>query len=112
MTTVRTKFPILYLMAWFFTLTGLLGLIATLLIGPTYAIVKGMVLISAALIIFGLGEFLNHPKEKNFIAAEKEEKETAKRGQYIRRRNSCGLGNLFIIVALLLFFVGLSSVLF
>ncbi len=109
MTKSTGKSPILYVVSWLLTLIGLLGLITTLIIEPHYTIVKGMVLISAALIIFGLGEFLNHPKEQSFITTEKD---TTKRRQYIRRRNTCGLGNLCIIVALLLFFIGLSSLIF
>ncbi|MCP3887856.1 MAG: hypothetical protein GY702_03130 [Desulfobulbaceae bacterium] len=109
MTISTGKSPILYVVAWLLTLIGVLGLITTLIIEPRYTIVKGMVLISSALIIFGLGEFLNHPKEHSFIETEQGD---TKRREYIRRRNTCGLGNLCIIVALLLFFVGLSSLIF
>ncbi len=109
MTITTSKFPILYIAAWVITATGLLGLFVTLFIEPKHTILKGMVLISAALIIFGLGEFLNHPKEKSFMATEQGD---TKRREYIRRRNTCGLGNLCIIVALLLFFIGLSSLIF
>lgn len=85
-------------------------LLAALILQVSHAVAKGLVLISLALLSFGIGEVLNHPKEKTKSKLDQQAIKTITR--VIRRRNTCSLGNFFLIVALLFFFTGLKELLF
>jgi hypothetical protein len=66
---------------------------------------KAILILSAGFATFGIGEFLNHPKQKLIT---RESVKTSKRLRYHRNRNPCSLGNLFDISGLLLLFISLS----
>lgn len=108
MTQQERKIPVTYYLAWALLTTGLTSALMPLLLQARYAVEKGIILVALAFCLVGIGELLNHPKEQIFIP----EGDNKKLPQFRRRRNVCGLGNLFLIVGLLLFFVGLSSLLF
>ena len=87
---------------------GVLLLAATIFIQPAFAVLKGLGMISIGILLFGGGEILNHPKE------QVTEKRSGGGTDIVthRRRNACALGNLCIIFSLLLFFIGVSSLLY
>ncbi|GAB6191251.1 hypothetical protein JCM39068_10000 [Desulfocastanea catecholica] len=103
------RLPPLYLAAWAIGALGIVGLAGVWLLHPPAHLYTGLVYLSFACIAFGAGEILNHPKppqlptEATTPPADRE---------LCRRRNPCSLGNLFDIGGLLLFFVGLSALLF
>lgn len=72
-------------------------------------IFKGSLLLSLSLLFFGAGELFNHPKQKLIT---KRTVQLAKNRAYHRTRNTCGLGNLLDICALLFFFMSMASFLF
>jgi hypothetical protein len=86
------------------------GLLATFFLQAPDAILKGYTLLSLAVAIFGLGEICNHPKEKTISKVDESAAKTLH--QVVRRRNPSSLGNLLLILALLLFFIGLSSLVY
>lgn len=101
--------PPLYLAAWAIGALGIVGLGAVWLLHPPARLYDGLLYLFFACIAFGAGEILNHPKrpllttDANALPADAE---------ISRRRNPCSLGNLFDIGGLLLFFVGISALLF
>lgn len=107
MSTKAKQFPILYIGAWIMIGFGVVCLGGTLLLQPPSAIFKGLVFISFALILFGTGELLNHPRERLIEPGQSD-----KSPKFHRRRNVCSLGNLSDICALLLFFMGLAALLY
>lgn len=70
---------------------------------------KGSLLLSLSLLFFGTGELFNHPKQKLIT---KKTVQLTKNREYHRTRNSCGLGNLLDICALLFFFMSMASFFF
>lgn len=109
MTKQKRKLPPMFLTACTFLFLGILGFFFTLFaVGATPSL-KGFLLVSSSLIGFGIGEILNHPKVQ--IPQGTSNKENPA-GDYYRRRSTCGLGNLMIIIAILLFFVGISSLIY
>jgi hypothetical protein len=107
MTEISEKFPPLFIAACIFVCLGLILLACALFFmdRPVYLRVWGG--IATGLMVFGAGEILNHPREQIFRPEQPEEGGK----NFRRRRNTCGLGNLLDIIALLLFFIGLSSML-
>ena len=71
---------------------------------PSY-IYKGLLYIFVGFVLFGIGEHLNHSKIPSNAGRQLIQR-------FHRQRNVCSLGNLLDIGALLLFFVGLSTLLF
>jgi len=108
MTDVRNRFPPLYLAACIFLALGVAGLTTLLLLHLPAYIQKGLIYTFLGFISFGVGEIINHPKAIR-LSSDKEYTVDAKT---LRGRNVCSLGNLFDIGALLLFFIGLSNLLF
>lgn len=104
-----TKIPLSFIAAWIMTGIGFLCFAGLAFFRPGYAAMKGVGLIAAACICCGVGEILNHPKEHVFVP---ENERVEGEEKYRRRRNICALGNLFVILAILLFFVGLGTLLY
>ncbi len=100
--------PPLLLAAYTFLCLGISSLTYTLLLLQDHYF-KGFSLISLSLIGFGIGEILNHPKES---VSHEVGVSLEKAHSFIRKRNACGLGNLLAIMSILLFFIGLSSLIF
>lgn len=102
------RLPPLYFAAWAIVALGILGLGTVLLLHPSEQIHTGLLYIFSACIAFGTGEILNHPKPARLTI---DKRTPPSELQPSRRRNPCSLGNLFDIGALLLFFIGLSTLL-
>lgn len=108
MTDSSQKTPVLFILACVLAGIGALSFCAVMAIQPAAAIFKPLFFFTLALTALGTGEILNHPKEQIFAS---EERGTEEEDVWQRRRNVCGLGNLFDIVAILLFFIALGKVL-
>ena len=100
------KFPLLYAFSWLLTAIGAGVCTIALILQPEYKLLKGSLQIGAGILLFGVGELLNHPRDKT-LHGDKEDFHVEK--EYTRKRNACALGNLLDIVGLLIFFVGLSA---
>jgi hypothetical protein len=109
MNETSNRLPFLYVTSYFIFLTGVTGLIYIFFLHPPSDIFKGLLYIFLGFIAFGAGEILNHPQPP-LITTYKDNDTSSK--QFHRKRNPCSLGNLFDIGALLLFFIGLSALLF
>lgn len=109
MTIAASRLPPLFITACAFICAGIVCLLGILAWKPPAHIFKGLLYISSAFMIFGIGEILNHPKER--LSAPKQEN-TAYTKAFQRKRNVCSLGNLCDICALLLFFMGISAMFF
>jgi hypothetical protein len=109
MADARNRLPPLYVTACIIFGVGIAGLGCLLVLHPSSHILEGFLYIFSGCIAFGTGEILNHPKIPPFTTSE--DGGTAI-PRFYRKRNSCSLGNLFDIGALLLFFVGLSALLY
>lgn len=70
---------------------------------------RGLLYISMALVVFGIGEIINHPKQRLITGKDKS---GLPHRTLCRRRSVCSLGNLCDIGALLLLFIGLATLLF
>jgi hypothetical protein len=110
MTTAASRLPPLFITACIFIGVGTVCLFGTLVLEPPSHISKGFLYISSAFILFGLGEVLNHPKER--LNTHTPEENPTQTTEFQRRRNVCSLGNLCDICALLLFFIGISAMFF
>jgi hypothetical protein len=109
MADASNRLPPLYITAWIIFGIGIAGLGCLLFLHPSSHILEGFFYIFFGLTSFGTGEILNHPKTP--LISTSEDDGTAI-PQFYRKRNSCSLGNLCDIGALLLFFVGLSALLY
>lgn len=109
MTDASNRFPPLYITACIIFGVGVAGLGCLLVLHPSSHIFKGFLYIFVGFIAFGTGEFLNHPKTPLITTSEDGGIASP---QFYRKRNSCSLGNLCDIGALLLFFVGLAALLY
>lgn len=109
MADANYRLPPLYLAAWAMGALGIVGLGGVLILHPPAQIYTGLLYLFFACVAFGAGEILNHPKPAQLTTNEITPPTDA---QLTRRRNPCSLGNLFDIGGLLLFFVGLSALLF
>jgi hypothetical protein len=109
MAGANIRFPLLYITACIILGAGLTGLVCIFVIQLPSYIFRGLLYICIGLIAFGIGENLNHPKTLLIITNEDN---SQKSQQFLRKRNDCSLGNLIDIGALLLFFFGLSTLLF
>ncbi|MFW2365131.1 MAG: hypothetical protein ACN4GW_01855 [Desulforhopalus sp.] len=109
MRTQQKRLPPLFIAACIIFAAGVacLGLSFTLQL--ELHIFKGMLYISFSFLTFGIGEIINHPKQRLVISATEKDKLTR---QVHRKRSVCSLGNLCDIIALLLFFVGLATLLY
>lgn len=109
MAGIRNRFPHIYLAACMFLGVGIVGLSCLFVLRlPSYTF-RGLLYIFLGLIAFGIGEILNHPKTSMITTSEDNNPNSP---QFYRKRNDCSLGNLIDIGALLLFFVGLSALLY
>lgn len=99
------RFPPLYIGANIIFTIGIAGLGCIFVLQLPSHIVNGLLYIFVGFILFGIGENLNHSKTPSTTASQDSQ-------QFCRRRNVCSLGNLLDIGAFLLFFVGLSALLF
>jgi hypothetical protein len=109
MAETSNRLPFLYVASYFIFLIGVSGLIYIFFLRPPPDIFKGLLYIFLGFIAFGAGEILNHPRPP-LITTSMDNGTSSK--QFHRKRNPCSLGNLFDIGALLLFFIGLSALLF
>jgi hypothetical protein len=107
MADAGTRFPPLYITAWVLLGIGISGLLSLLILRPPPHIFSGLLYILMGLALFGIGEIINHPKTS--MPAKYFDDRPKKSN---RQRNSCSLGNLCDIGAVLLFFAGLSTLLF
>jgi hypothetical protein len=107
MADAGTRFPPLYITAWVLLGIGISGLLCLLILRPPPHIFSGLLYIFLGCIAFGIGEILNHPKTSLPTTYPDDHPQ-----KFDRRRNSCSLGNLSDIGAVLLFFIGLSALLF
>jgi hypothetical protein len=101
--------PPLYIAAYILFAIGTAGLVILLALQPASAKFQGLLYIFLGFMAFGTGEILNHRQAPRITSAGKDNPELPR---FPRKRNSCSLGNLCDIGALLLFFVGLSALLF
>lgn len=88
---------------------GSAGLAVLLLLPATGTTKEGLLYLLVGTSLFGLGEILNHRKTEDLRAGDQH---PGDRPSFHRRRIPCSLGNLSDIVAILLFFIGLSDLLF
>jgi hypothetical protein len=109
MADASSRFPPLYITACIIFAVGVAGLGCLLVLQPSSHIIKGFFYIFVGFIAFGTGEFLNHPKTPLMTVSEDD---SVASPQFYRKRNACSLGNLCDIAALLLFFAGLSTLLY
>ncbi len=109
MADIRNRFPPLYIAAWVVLGVGVIGLCSVFVLQLPPFLFRGLLYISLGLIAFGIGENLNHPKTPLLKLGEDNSPLPPK---FHRKRNACALGNLIDIGALLLFFVGLSDLLY
>lgn len=98
----------------------LLGAVTALLCSPVPTIAAvtstvsnnariGLFCLSASLLLFGIGEVLNHPAHSG--NRYKKDGEPRKFNRFSQRtRIPCGLGNLLFIISLLLFFIGMAKI--
>jgi hypothetical protein len=106
------RFPPLFLVACTLSGIGVLG-VGALGIGCIFNLqlpshlAKGLLYIFIGCIAFGIGELFNHPTTTTTGPISSPNAQ-----QLYRERNACSLGNLMDIGALLLFFAGLSALLF
>jgi hypothetical protein len=105
MTHASNRLPSLFIAACILLGIGVVGFGGIFILELPPHISEGFRYIFVGFILFGIGEILNHPKTTTPTASSGIQ-------QVCRRRNVCSLGNLFGIGALLLFFVGLSALLF
>lgn len=103
------RLPPLYVAAWTIGALGIVGLGTVWAVHPAAHIYSGLLYLFFACIAFGAGEILNHPKTPLLTTDATTSPDDA---EISRRRNPCSLGNLFDIGGLLLFFGGLSTLLF
>ncbi len=101
------RLPPLFIAACFLIGVGMVWLAGTLVLQPPPYLFKSFLYIALALVTFGTGEVLNHPKER-LVAPDRD---TGSQ-EFYRRRNACSLGNLSDICALLLLFMGLAALLY
>lgn len=109
MTTEPKRLPLLFIMACTIFSAGVICLGLTFTLQLNTHTFRGLLYISMALVVFGIGEIINHPKQRVITGEDRGDS-----SQVIlrRRRNVCSLGNLCDIGALLLFFIGLATLLF
>ncbi len=67
----------------------------------------GLLVLAASMLCFGIGEVINHPLQTGYNLTDDEWPECSR--FHHRHRNSCSLGNLLLIAAVLLFFVSLGK---
>ncbi len=108
----KTRLPFLHIASYFILLIGIVGLVYIFLVHPVSDIFKGLLYIFLGFIAFGAGEILNHPRPQPVTTGKDGDSSPTFSKQFHRKRNPCSLGNLFDIGALLLFFIGLSALLF
>jgi hypothetical protein len=106
-TMAASSYPPLYIAAWLFAGAGLACLIAIAVLVPSPEQLKPALLLAFALLAFGGGEILNHPHEKVLPPPSPENQSPPPSWQ--RRRNTCALGNLGSIVAIILFFCAIAA---
>ena len=99
-------YPPFFIIACFFLAAGMVSLGLSFILRLEPDTFKGLLYISLALLAFGTGEIINHPKQRLMVPDPGND---APALQIYRRRNVCSLGNLFDIAALLLFFIGLAA---
>jgi hypothetical protein len=107
MADAGTRFPPLYITAWVLIGIGISGLLWLLILRPPAHLFSGVRYILMSLVLFGVGEIVNHPKTSMPATYPDDHPQKSN-----RQRNSCSLGNLCDIGAVLLFFAGLSTLLF
>lgn len=108
----KNRPPFLYGASYFILLIGASGVVYIFLAHLPSDIFEGLLYIFLGFIAFGAGEILNHPKTQMITTGKDDDTSSTISKQFHRKRNPCSLGNLFDIGALLLFFVGLSALLF
>ncbi len=86
---------------------GVLSLIWSFVTGPQNLSFNGYRLIASGIVFLGIGEWLNHPRQKALEFTSKDNEELRKKTHY--KRNPSSIGNLFEITALLLICVGISK---
>jgi len=104
----RQSHPLLIAASVAFTLGTALSIFVLNLRLPGH-ICKALLLLALALAIFGVGEFLNHPRRRLITPETVKGKQ---KPQFYRNRKTCGLGNLLDICAIITFFLALSSFLY
>lgn len=99
--------PVLMIAAYGALLLSLLVALSIVLFSPEFHSRIGLLKIAGGLLLFGVGELLNHPAQ---FRLEQNRKSGARSYRiFHRNRNPCTLGNLAVILALLLFFIGLAT---
>lgn len=107
MTLQTAKHPPMLIAAYIFLAAGIIGLSTTLLAFNDLFFRSGLLHLFGSLLCLGSGEVLNHRKEL-LITGDVQESQPTK-PSYHRRRNTCALGNLLDIAALILLLTGFSS---
>ncbi len=108
MADARNHFPPLFIIACALFGIGVVGLGSTLVLQPDSHILEGFLYIFIGCLAFGAGEILNHPKPRLLTIKD----EHLYSAHFYRKRNPCSLGNLCDIGALILFFIGLSALVY
>jgi uncharacterized membrane protein len=110
MAGASNRFPPLYIAACIIFAIGIAGLCSLFFLQLPTNVFKGLLSIFFGLTAFGIGETLNHPRISQPTLSWNNNISKVPRIQ--RKRNVCSLGNLCDIGALLLFFIGLSTLFF
>ncbi len=93
--------------AYIALLFSILVALSIVIFRPEPESITGLLKISGSLLLFGVGELINHPAQ---FRLEPNIKTGARSYRILHReRNPCTIGNLAIIVSLLLFFIGLGT---
>jgi hypothetical protein len=108
MSETSFRYPPLIIVAVVCLIAGTILLATAVLLQPVFAVLKGLILISIALLLFWGGVMLNHPRKKMVVKKAEDDKVNSIK----RISNPCALGNLCIIFSLLLFFIGISSLIY
>ena len=109
MNAASKDLPALFIAACIIFSGGVVCLSLALILPLAGHVFRGFVYISLALIAFGTGEIINHPRERLPLPGQAA---TSAPPRLYRRRNVCSLGNLCDIFSLLLLFAGIAALIY
>lgn len=97
-----------YIFAWISLITGGVILLGVGIVQPPLQTLVPIAYFALSFIALGTGELFNHPMEETRTLKNGKSMESIT-VQKIRRRNSCGLGHLFDIIGILMFFIAAAK---
>ena len=107
MAELKTNTPVAFKLALLNLIAGTLGIVSTLLFT---SVTKGVGEISFGLILLGIGEYINNPR--NNVPIPHSKNQTKPAGYFSRRRNVSSIGNLLDIAGLLMISIGGATLFF